>query len=794
MLEVIDEIISSYPVTYINLERIRAKVDEADELFWIIDNENRYLLANKKYAANLGLLPSQVEGKNIESFIPAYLINFNKALDNYIKDSRNTFIVEGFPVSGLPVSESFQVIQIPIVNSEGSVIATICVAQKIELKSEIKPEETGTKEAIDVAGDKRYGSINDESEILNKLIKNNPEPSFIYDKENLKFLHVNKSALSLYGYSNDEFLKLDLTDLYAPEDIQSILDSAGDKSKEGLFSPPYCHKKKDGSSVYVEISRIGIVYNQKQACFNIIRNVTEKLNLAKESQQFKALFENSEELLFVTDKDGFIQSVNRTVVEVLGYSARSLQETSFASLVNEEDRGKINSAIFQKGVKEKISHKTRLKKAGNEQIDVELIFIPVFNFREEVDSYSIFAKIERVKEIVKEVPIKVSDEKFVEGTPAATKFISGIFHELLTPINVILGFVQELTENIKNPSTEQKEAIDIINQNKVKLLELMNNVIEQNQSLNNFDDIRTESIRIINLIEEISSKVEDGNEISYGKISSSLEIVTDRLKFISLISLLFKIISSEKIYLSASRLNGDFIINLRDSFSSISEKLLYKLKDIFGDQNDEALVSSKYSLSLLDVQKSKSLLKTLGGKFTIVRVENKVDAGFIFPIELKQPKPDESRLKDTIHKETVTENEEIALVFQQSLIDLSQLSCLYIEDQTDSQTLFKLQMEGLKSIKFANSFEQALPLLIDNKFDFVVIDINLTGDYNGLDILKIIRRMPEYDDVPVIAVTAYLLSGDIDKFIRTGFSDAISKPIFREKLIISLEKLFTPQV
>jgi len=70
------------------------------------------------------------------------------------------------------------------------------------------------------------------------------------------------------------------------------------------------------------------------------------------------------------------------------------------------------------------------------------------------------------------------------------------------------------------------------------------------------------------------------------------------------------------------------------------------------------------------------------------------------------------------------------------------------------------------------------------------MDINLQGEYNGLDALKIIHKMPGYEDIPIIAVTAYVLPGDKEKFIATGFNDFISKPIFREKMIESLKKIF----
>ena len=74
------------------------------------------------------------------------------------------------------------------------------------------------------------------------------------------------------------------------------------------------------------------------------------------------------------------------------------------------------------------------------------------------------------------------------------------------------------------------------------------------------------------------------------------------------------------------------------------------------------------------------------------------------------------------------------------------------------------------------------------------MDINLQGEYNGLDALKIIHKMPAYEKIPVVAVTAYVLPGDKEKFIISGFNDFISKPIFREKMIDSLERIFLMQM
>ena len=105
--------------------------------------------------------------------------------------------------------------------------------------------------------------------------------------------------------------------------------------------------------------------------------------------------------------------------------------------------------------------------------------------------------------------------------------------------------------------------------------------------------------------------------------------------------------------------------------------------------------------------------------------------------------------------------------------------------------LFKVQFKDLKSIEFAPSFESALPLLKTKKFDFIVMDINLQGEYNGLDALRIIQKMPGFKDMPIIASTAYVQPGARDNFIAAGFSDFVSKPLLREKLLDVLKTLFS---
>ena len=499
LVEIIDKIISSYPVSYVNLERLRKEVDLLNELFWIKDEEGKYLLVNNKFASSFHLTSSQLEGKPVDKFIPAYLIDFNKALDDYIKESRNVFLIEGFPISGVTSGENYQTVEIPALNIEGNLSAIIGITQKAESGDEKVEDLTSSlnlfKDFIknylllssnniikdvseefcrifsleakelkeknyssDISGlpvlisstidnfiksgkDSQTSDIyitgiqdndfrlhfikgKDEKKLIlaekinvvessqvsadndyksyDLIIQNNPEPVFIYDKEDLRFLQVNDTALKLYGYRKDEFLQLDLTDLYTPEDIQTLLEASEEIFKDGVFSKPYRQKRKDGANIFVEINRTSISYKNKHAYLNVVKNVTERLNIEKESQHFKAAFNNTNDLIFITDKEGFIKSVNNSVTENLGYSIKSLLETSLTSLLIDNDRGKINSSVFQSGSKEKLTFNTSLKKAGNEFFEVILIANPIFDYNGEVEAYNIICTLvqEKVKEIV----------------------------------------------------------------------------------------------------------------------------------------------------------------------------------------------------------------------------------------------------------------------------------------------------------------------------------------------------------------------------------------------------------
>lgn len=662
------------------------------------------------------------------------------------------------------------------------------------------------------------------------LMKNTLEAVFLYEVENLKFLDVNDAALKLYGYKRDEFLQMDLTDLYAPEDIQTLLESSNKKSKEGEFTGPWRHKKKDGTSVLVEISKVSTTYDNKACQLNVIRDVTKNVENKKELNIYKILFDNTSDSVMFTDKDGFITYCNKSVTDNFGFIFEDLKERPFLSLLSDGDRAKINTNVFHSDAKETQQFVINMKNVKGDLSEVNLVSTPHAGFNNEIESFSLILK--KVKS-AEENSMRHLTKSEISTGKLDPSFLSNLFHELLTPINVIVGFTQELMESIPNPSDDQKEAASIISENQKVLLQTMDTAVEYSHMEQNEIHISSDEINFVELLpnieESIKKTLEAKNvEFDYSKISSSLTFHSDKQRFLTLVSLFLKfsiqMTKEKKIYLSAyPRNEKEFIISVKDSKSRVSAGLLKNLRELF--TVDESIIRHAFGISRFTIRLARKLVEILAEQIEVFQKDNEAtEYAIIFPVNLEV----ESKAKNLgktvslVEKETresgkVKEQKEVVQkeksvpavktakgksepvqphpvqdtkVEKLEDLDLTELNCLCVEDQVDSQILFKVQMKDLKSVEFCASFEEAIPLLKSKSFNFIVMDINLQGEYNGLDALHILRKMPAYQDVPVIAVSAYVLPGDKAKFIAAGFNDFISKPVLHDKLVDSLKRIF----
>jgi PAS domain S-box-containing protein len=102
-----------------------------------------------------------------------------------------------------------------------------------------------------------------------------PQPAFVFDLATMAFLEVNQAAVSQYGYSRDEFLRMKITHICQSKDVerfqQHMLPGPDSNAPEGQSK----HRRKDGRVIDVEIFAHDIDYNGRKARLTIAQDVTE---------------------------------------------------------------------------------------------------------------------------------------------------------------------------------------------------------------------------------------------------------------------------------------------------------------------------------------------------------------------------------------------------------------------------------------------------------------------------------------------------------------------------------------
>jgi PAS domain S-box-containing protein len=124
---------------------------------------------------------------------------------------------------------------------------------------------------------RRLHELKESEKRYSELFRLNPQPIWIFDLESYRFVQVNKAAVDLYGYSEQEFLKMTILDL-RPKDEIPLLKEILQKHEgnDGAIFGKFRHRTKSGKLLEVEVKSNFILMNDKKYRLAIITDVTEK--------------------------------------------------------------------------------------------------------------------------------------------------------------------------------------------------------------------------------------------------------------------------------------------------------------------------------------------------------------------------------------------------------------------------------------------------------------------------------------------------------------------------------------
>ena len=111
---------------------------------------------------------------------------------------------------------------------------------------------------------------------------------------------------------------------------------------------------------------------------------------------------------------------------------------------------------------------------------------------------------------------------------------------------------------------------------------------------------------------------------------------------------------------------------------------------------------------------------------------------------------------------------------------------LVVEDNTETQLIIKVNLRDIYDVEITDNIDDAISLIKNNNFDLVLLDINLGNSDDGRDVLNMIKKEPDYSNLPVIIITAYDIDDDEKDLLMKLSCDYLEKPLDKKVLLNSI--------
>uniref|UniRef100_A0A832DM66 histidine kinase n=1 Tax=Ignavibacterium album TaxID=591197 RepID=A0A832DM66_9BACT len=520
---------------------------------------------------------------------------------------------------------------------------------------------------------------------------------------------------------------------------------------------------------------------------------TIKLRKEKDelSERYTSLTKYANDVILTLNKDGKILEANRKAFEIYGYNHAELIGKDFLELSARKDDDKIRIDESRKN-DEGILFETIHKKKDGNLIPVEISAKQINQDGEKIIIAIIRDFTERKK---LESELIQAKEHAEEMNRLKTFFLANISHELRTPMNGILGYSELLMMDLKD--SKLREMASLIYKSSRRLHDTLDSLIDLSKLESQVQKLELENIELVTVLEDIKASFMDFANEKGLKFSSQhkqprVYFSTDPRIFnkiiTNILSNAIKYTTKGEIKLLSDFKDENIIIQIVDTGIGISADNLSKIFEPFRQESEG--FNRKYEGTGIGLTLTKKFVELLQGNLDI---DSEIGKGTTVTITLpakevkEKPKPKEEKQPEVVKvaEASAPKSEDIELHIQKKEEKLLP-KVLLVEDDEINSRLIKIMLEGNFDITWAFDSSEALSLVKSFSYDIILMDINLKGELNGIETTREIRKLQQYKEIPVIAVTAYAMHDEREKILNSGFNGYLSKPFKKDDLLKTL--------
>jgi len=521
----------------------------------------------------------------------------------------------------------------------------------------------------------------------------------------------------------------------------------------------------------------------------------EKLAQRLRDHQFytRSLFESNVDALITTDPSGIITDVNKQMEALTGCTRDELIGAPFRNSFT--DPGRATAAIKQVLAEKKVTNYELTACAVDGRQTVVSYNATTFYDRNR-NLQGVFAAARDVTErkrldaVLQAQNAELESAKSVaeKANLAKSEFLSRMSHELRSPLNAILGFAQLMGSEHPAPTPGQQGSIDQILRAGWYLLELINEILDLAVIESGQLSMSVEPVALEEVLLECQALVEQqgqkrGVTLSFPRFDGPCFVLADRIR---LKQVLLNLLTNGVKY---NRPGGTLVVELdggtggrtrirvRDTGLGLPPEKLAQLFQPFNRLGQEGTAEEGTGIGLVV---SKLLVELMGGT---IGVESTVGAGTEFWFDLASaaaPSPADLDAGPGLAPETPA-----SLAAREGA---APRTLLYVEDNPANLRLVEQLLERHPGLRLLSAPDGAagVELARRRRPDVILMDINLPG-LGGLEALQALRADPLTAHIPVLALSANAMPGDIERGLRAGFFRYLTKPVDLGELLVALD-------